>query len=219
LELLKGIPVTSMGITSELVTPTGAAILTTLSKGFGTMPSMIVKKTGYGLGSRDLVIPNILRITIGVKSDDSGQDTVQLIETNIDDMNPQFYEHIMESLFQHGALDVFLTPIIMKKNRPGVVLSALASPENINILIDVIFKETTTLGMRISEVKKRRILHREIITLETPWGEARVKIRTIDNKQKTVAPEYDDCKQLAQENNLPIRQVYEEIKRLGEKLK
>ena len=158
LELLKNIPVYSTGIESELVTPTGAAILSTLSSCFGEIPSMCIEKTGYGLGSRDLTIPNVLRILVGETDDNYDVDTVQLIETNIDDMNPQFYEYIIESLFAHGAKDVFLTPIIMKKNRPGVVLSVLASPEKIDELIDIIFQETTTLGVRISEVKKRKIL-------------------------------------------------------------
>ncbi len=216
-ELLKNVPIHSTGIENELVTPTGAAILTTLSERFGPLPSMTIETTGYGLGGRDLEIPNLLRVIIGQESGDASQDIVQLIETNIDDMNPQFYEHIMESLFAQGAKDVFLTPIIMKKNRPGVVLSVLASPEKIVELTGVIFQETTTLGVRISEIKKRTVLDREIRKIDTPWGEARVKIRTVNGGQKTAAPEYDDCKRLAQKHHIPIREVYDFIKKEAEK--
>ncbi len=216
LELLKNIPIYSTGIESELVTPTGAAILSTLSEGSGPLPSMRIDKTGYGLGSRDLTIPNIIRLIIGEKIEKHGGDTVQLIETNIDDMNPQFYEYIMESLFANGAKDVFLTPIIMKKNRPGVVLSVLASPDLIDALIEIIFQETTTLGVRISEIKKRQVMEREIQTISTPWGEARVKIRMMSGQHMTAAPEYDDCKKLAQKNNIPIREVFDYIKRQTE---
>jgi len=216
LELLKDVPVYSTGIENELVTPTGAAILTTFSKNFGALPSMQIDKTGYGLGGRDLHIPNLIRVVIGEQALGTDEDTIHLIETNIDDMNPQFYEHIMESLFSRGARDVFLTPIIMKKNRPGVVLSVLASPDQITELIDVVFQETTTLGVRISEVKKRKILKRDILTVTTPWGDARVKIRTVSDTQKTVAPEYDDCKRLARENNIPIHEVYDKVRKIVE---
>ncbi|MFH1942313.1 MAG: nickel pincer cofactor biosynthesis protein LarC [bacterium] len=216
LELLKNILIYSTGIESELVTPTGAAILSTLSENFGGLPSIRIERSGYGLGRKDLDIPNVLRVIVGEEESSANQDTVQLIETNIDDMNPQFYEHIMESLFAHGAKDVFLTPVIMKKNRPGVVLSVLASPEKISDLTDVIFRETTTLGVRISEIKKRSILEREIKTVSTPWGDARVKIREFHGK-KMVAPEYEDCKRLAQEHGLPIREVFDFVKKEGEK--
>jgi uncharacterized protein (TIGR00299 family) protein len=217
LELLKDIPLYSTGIESELVTPTGAAILSALSESFNALPAMEIQNVGYGLGSRDLDIPNLIRVVIGDEKKSAGHDAVQLIETNIDDMNPQFYEHIMESLFAGGAKDVFLTPIIMKKNRPGVVLSVLACPDRIEELTDIIFRETTTLGVRISEIKKRTVLEREIKTVKTPWGEARVKIRSLDEHQHTAAPEYDDCKRLAQENNIPIREVFDFVKAEAEK--
>ena len=213
LELLKDVPVRSSGIEHELVTPTGAAILTTLAKGFGPMPAMTVDNTGYGLGSRDLEIPNTLRVVIGERDEGTGEDAVQLIETNIDDMNPQFYEYIIEALFAQGAKDVFLTPIVMKKSRPGVILSVLASPEDVEKLTGIIFQETTTLGVRISDVKKRHVLEREIITVKTEWGEARVKIRRMKDGSQTVAPEYDDCKRIAGEKHVPIREVYEAVKR------
>lgn len=215
-ELLKGVPTKSTGIESELVTPTGAAILTTLAESHSPMPSMTVEMTGYGLGGRDLDIPNVLRVSIGTTESVMDQDCVQLIETNIDDMNPQFYEHIMERLFAQGAKDVFLTPIIMKKSRPGVIVSVLAVPDDVDDCIQILFNETTTLGVRISEVKKRRVLDREIVTLDTPWGEARVKIRETSQGKKSVAPEYDDCKRIAQENGIPIQDVWHRIKRIAE---
>ncbi len=214
--LLKNIPVYSTGIESEMVTPTGAAILSTLASRFGGLPSMTVERTGYGLGKRDLPIPNLIRVVIGEKAGEREEDTVQLVETNIDDMNPQFYEHIMESLFAGGARDVFLTPIIMKKNRPGVILSVLASPEHVHTLIDIFFRETTTLGVRISEVRKRMILKREIVSVDTPWGAVRVKIRTVSGMGRTAAPEYDDCKRLAQEKNIPLHRIYEEVRKIAE---
>jgi len=216
LELLKDVPIYSTGIENELVTPTGAAILTTLSNHFGAIPSMRIKKIGYGLGNRELSIPNLIRLIVGQPIEKSDEDTVQLIETNIDDMNPQFYEHIMEVLFSQGAKDVFLTPIIMKKNRPGVILSVLASPDRVDDLARTVFQETTTLGVRISEVKKRKILKREILTVATPWGKARVKIRTTDSLQRTLAPEYDDCKRFAQENKISLQTVYDEVKKAAE---
>ncbi len=215
LELLKSKPVYSTNIEQELVTPTGAAILTTMGTNFGGMPSMKIEKIGYGLGNHDLDIPNILRLTIGNKNAKFEHDTVQMIETNIDDMNPQFYEHLMDTLFANGAKDVFLTSVIMKKNRPGVVLNVLADPNTTDLLSEIIFNQTTTLGVRISNIKKRNILHREIISVTTPWGKSRVKVRTLDNKNKSVSPEYDDCKKIANKNNIPIQMVYDKVKQIA----
>jgi len=218
LELLKGIPVYETGIDSELVTPTGAAILSTLSKGFGRFPDMTIRTTGYGLGSRDLDIPNLIRVIIGETAGETYQDAVQLIETNIDDMNPQFYDHVMDRLFTSGALDVFMTQIMMKKNRPGIVLSIIAAPDKVDTLSHILFEETTTLGVRISEVKKRKILAREHVTVETPWGKGRAKIRVLDNGQKMTEPEYEDCRQLAGKNHIPVQTVYQTIKTESERL-
>jgi len=216
-ELLKNVPVYSTGIEAELITPTGAAILTTLSSGFGHLPAMTVERTGYGLGSRDLEIPNILRVLIGKTDTSANTDTVQLIETNIDDMNPELYEHIMEKCFEAGARDVYLTPIIMKKNRPGIVLSVLSTPDRIDKLTNILFRETTTLGVRLSELKKRRLLERASKKIKTPWGEVGIKVRVIEGDETSAAPEYEDCRRIASEKNLPLRKVYEEVwKRLGE---
>jgi uncharacterized protein (TIGR00299 family) protein len=213
LELVKGIPVYSTGIEEELVTPTGAAILSTLSRSFGQIPCMRIEKSGYGLGSRDISIPNVLRVIIGETEKDLEEDTVQLIETNIDDMNPQFYDHVMELLYHNGAKEVFLTPVYMKKNRPGTLLSAIASPENVDSLVHVILRETTTLGVRISDVKKRKILTRKSALIETELGKVRVKISGNGDK-KTIQPEYEDCKKLAKKHNIPIREVFDEVKRV-----
>ncbi len=216
LEMLKSIPVYSTNIQQELLTPTGAAILSTLGTHFGGMPAMTIERTGYGLGSRDLDIPNILRLTIGNKSAEFEHDIVQMIETNIDDMNPQFYEHLMDTLFKNGAKDVFLTSVIMKKNRPGVVLNVLSDPGKIDQLSEIIFKQTTTLGVRISDIKKRNILHRELITVPTPWGKVRVKVRSLDAHNKNISPEYDDCKKIANEKNIPIQIIYDKVKQIAQ---
>lgn len=217
LELLKDIPVVPSDMEQELVTPTGAAILSSLSAAFGPIPEMIIENIGYGLGMKDLKIPNLLRIIIGNQTLADQSDTVQLIETNIDDMNPQFYDYIMECLFEAGALDVFMTQVIMKKNRPGIVLSILAVPELVNRLTEILFRETTTLGVRISEVKKRKVLDRQIISVSTQWGQGHVKIRILASGEKSAEPEYRDCKSLAQKNRVPIQLVYQSLKREAEK--
>jgi len=218
LELLKGIPVYSTGIEAELITPTGAAILATLAESFGPMPGMSVESIGYGAGFKDLPVANVLRVSIGTAGS-GDEDMVQLLETNIDDMNPQFYDHVMDSLFSAGAKDVFLHPIIMKKSRPGIVLSVIVEPDRVQACTDVLFRETTTLGVRISDVKKRQILGREIRNIETPWGPARVKIRRTAGGRQEVVPEYDDCKRIARDKSIPIREVYDAIKRQAEKAK
>ncbi len=214
-ELLQGVPIYSTGIEGELVTPTGAAILSTLSSHFGSMPEMIIEKIGYGLGGKELTIPNALRVCIGRFEGIFSEDRVQLIETNIDDMNPQFYDHIMQMLYTEGAKEVYMTPVYMKKNRPGTLLSVIASIDKVDSLIEIIFQETTTLGVRISDVKKRKVLKRELITVDTPWGKAHVKVRMISEDKKIISPEYDDCKKLAKKNRLPIQEIYEAIRRIA----
>jgi uncharacterized protein (TIGR00299 family) protein len=213
-ELLKGIPVYSTGIESELVTPTGAAILSTLAASFGPIPSLRIEATGYGLGGRDLPIPNFLRVMIGESGLSTMEDSIQLIETNIDDMNPEFYEYVMERLFEAGARDVYLTPVIMKKNRPGTILSVLTSPELTETLTAIVLEETSTLGVRISEFKKRHILDREIQTVNTPWGKINIKISRINGEETGTAPEYEDCKRIAKKAGLPLKKIYEEVYRL-----
>ncbi|MBN2414699.1 nickel pincer cofactor biosynthesis protein LarC [bacterium] len=216
MELLKGIPVYSTGIESELVTPTGAALLAASSEGFGPMPAMTVESVGYGVGSRELPIANVLRVTIGTAGVNPETEEVRLIETNIDDMNPQFYGHIMDLLFEAGALDVFFTPVIMKKNRPGIILSVMAHSGLVEELSSLIFRETTTFGLRVSEVKKRMTLSREFIYIDTAWGTIKTKVRILDDYRKSAFPEYEDCRKAASEHGVPIQKIYTDVKKKAE---
>jgi len=214
--LLKSVPTYSTGIEAELTTPTGAAIVTTLAESFGVMPEMTVEEIGYGAGSRDLSIPNLLRVSIGVT--EAGQyetDTVLLIETNIDNMNPELYEHVFERLLAAGALDVFTTPITMKKSRPGIILSVLTPPALENTLLEIIFTETTTIGVRLQHLQRRK-LSREIKTVETEYGPVQVKVASHGDRVVNVAPEYEDCKKIAEEKGIPIQDVYDAAKRAAD---
>lgn len=208
LELLKDASVYSTGINAELTTPTGATIITTLSKYYGSLPDFTIEKIGFGIGTHNLDIPNFIRVVTGNESVGYSQDTIQLIETNIDDMNPQYYDYMMELLFEAGAKDVYLNPVIMKKNRPGVILSVLTSPELVEELASIILQETTALGVRISELKKRKVLRREQTNIETSFGMVRVKIKELISGEKIISPEYDDCTKIAKEKNIPIRNIY-----------
>jgi len=212
LEILKGAPVYSGQVEAELTTPTGAAILTGFSPIFGPIPAMKVEKIGYGAGEKDLPSPNLLRILIGEERTSPKEDWVVLLETNIDDMNPEFYEYVIDSLFKKGALDVFLTPIQMKKARPGVLLSVLCEEQKEEELLGVIFTETTTLGVRVSRIRRRK-MERETRKLKTSLGEVKVKVSMMDGKLIDFSPEYEDCKKIASEQNLPLRKVYELIKK------
>lgn len=215
-ELLKNAPVYSTGIESELLTPTGAAILTTLAGEFDKFPEMNISGTGYGFGTRELPISNYLRVVTGVNASQSQLDEVTVIETNIDDMNPEFYEYIMERLFEAGAKDVYMQQVIMKKNRPGIVLSVICTPVNIELMSSIIFSETTTLGIRISDIKKRRIVHRENVEVDTPWGKVLVKVK-VNEGISVVCPEYEECKRIAKEFKLPIQTVFNRVKSIAEK--
>jgi len=210
-ELLKGIPVYSNGVRGELVTPTGAAIITTMTKDFGPMPLMRIERVGYGTGKRDFNIPNLLRVFIGEKVKDVKEEKNLVIDVNIDDMNPQIYGYIIEKLFEKGALDVTITPIYMKKGRPGVLLSILIEPWKENDITEILFKETTTIGYRKYYVDKI-MMDREIKEVETIWGKVRVKISKYGSFVK-ISPEYEDCKRIAEERKIPLRQVMEEIEK------
>jgi uncharacterized protein (TIGR00299 family) protein len=211
-ELLKNIPIYSTGIQNELTTPTGAAIITTLAQAFGNMPPMILNNTGYGAGSRDLEIPNMLRVLVGEFSEsDYESDTVTIIETNIDDMNPEHYEYLMEQLFEKGALDATLTPIIMKKSRPGLLMTVISPAKILDDLLNIVFSETTTFGVRIRQIE-RKILKRKIKTVKTRFGKIRVKIGYFNNQTKAV-PEYEDCRRAAKEAGVPIREIYQEAQK------
>jgi len=211
LELLKGVPVYGSNIETELVTPTGAAIITTLAENFGQMPPMKIDNIGYGAGQRDLPIPNLLRVWLGILKDAYQQDVVSLIQTNIDDMNPEFYEHIADRLFSEGALDVFLTPIQMKRTRPATMLSVITDEEKTERMLELIFDETTTLGVRISEIKRRK-LNREKRKIPTKYGKIEVKIGKLDGLVKNISPSYEECRKIATRLNIPLKKVYQEVK-------
>ncbi len=209
-ELLRGVPVTGAPTDGETVTPTGAAILTTLAKSFGPLPPMRLSEVGYGAGRRDAEYPNALRVLLGETEGEAEAETLLLIETNIDDLNPQVYEHVFGRLFAAGALDVWLSPAHMKKNRPGNVLSVLCRLAHEAALSDVIFRETTTLGLRRQPIE-RRSLPREIRMVSTRFGQARVKVALADGRVLRATPEYEDCKRLAEANAVPLRDVLAEV--------
>ncbi len=207
MELLQDIPVYSTGIKKELVTPTGAVIISSLAEGFGSRPEMQVKSTGYGAGKHELEIPNLLRINLGHFQQQS-RDRVNIVETNIDDMNPEFYDYIMDKLFAAGALDVYLNPVQMKKNRPGVKISILAKEADLEEIADILMVESSTLGVRVIENVKRFCLERKTEFVSTPLGEIRVKIACKGKAIMNAAPEYDDCKRVARESDVPLKEVY-----------
>jgi uncharacterized protein (TIGR00299 family) protein len=206
-ELCKDIPSYGSEIQKELVTPTGAALITTLSSGFHSIPSMSIQSVGYGAGNADLPTQaNVLRLIIGETTDTVKTDIVTIIETNIDDLNPQSYEYITEQLLHTGALDVYFTPIHMKKNRPGILLSVLANPKDTEKLINILFSETSTLGIRTYQTT-RTILDREIISVQTQYGNIKIKIGKRQGNILTVTPEYEDCKKIANEKNIPLKVI------------
>jgi uncharacterized protein (TIGR00299 family) protein len=211
-ELLRGAPIYGRDVEAELVTPTGAAILTTLAEEFGAAPPMKVEQVGYGAGSRDLPHPNLLRVSIGetTAKEVSGyeEDVVTVIETNVDDMNPQLYEHVMERLFDAGALDVFLTPIQMKRGRPGVQLSVILAEERVTDALDILFTETTTIGVRTCPMQRWK-LGRERVVVETRYGPIGVKVARRGEAVMNVAPEYRECRGIADERGAPLKEVYQ----------
>ena len=212
----RGVPVYSNGIDKELVTPTGAAIATTLATSFGSPPAMKISRIGLGAGSKDLPLPNILRLWLGELSDNYGQiknrETISLLETQIDDLSPQAIAYAFDELFKAGAVDVFTQPIGMKKSRTGILLTVICPPEKVSACEAVIFRETTTLGIR-HLTQERTILEREIQQVETIFGSVRVKIASVGNEaNKTiinVQPEYEDCAKLARDNNQPWRVIHQ----------
>ncbi len=210
-ELLCGAPTFSSGVQKELVTPTGAAIATTLATSYGKIPAMELKAVGYGAGSADLAEQaNVLRILVGESAEKRtgayGDATVAVIEANVDDMNPQIYGYFAEQALAAGALDVFSSPVQMKKNRPGQLITLLCEPANRDRLIDLIFRETTTIGVRTHEVF-RRTLERQSVPVATPLGTVRMKIARLNGTVLNAAPEYEDCQRIAAEKGLPLKQV------------
>ncbi len=213
-ELIKGRPAYSTGVDGELLTPTGAAILTTLASGFGPMPAMTVGPVGYGAGTADPGIPNLLRVTIGEARDEVKDYAVEqtvLIETNIDDMNPQLYDHLMGRLLDEGALDVFLTAVQMKKNRPGTLLSVICKSDAVATLADILMQETTTIGLRW-RVENRIMAAREIRRIDTMHGPVDIKLARSNGRIINLTPEYDDCKRVALEKRLPLKNVLDDVR-------
>jgi uncharacterized protein (TIGR00299 family) protein len=214
--LLQGKPTYSNGVPRELVTPTGAAIVATLCDSFGPQPPMTVSAIGYGAGTADLEgQPNVLRIMVGESAEKTvpGYDEeISVIEANLDDMNPQIYGYFLERALAAGALDVYTTPVQMKKNRPGTLLTVLCKPQDTNALTSMIFAETTTFGVRTTSAQ-RRILPREHVSVSTTFGDVRIKLSRVNGRILHISPEFDDCRKLAVEKNVPLQQVINEALR------
>jgi uncharacterized protein (TIGR00299 family) protein len=205
-ELLTGKPIYARGPTVELTTPTGAAIAVTLSKDFGALPPMRISSTGYGAGDKDFPEhANVLRVLVGESSDARESTTVSVLEANIDDSSPQVLGYAMERLLEAGALDVTLEYALMKKNRPGTLVRVIAKPEDRETLVQMMFAETSTLGLRIYSAE-RRVQARQILEVETPHGKVRIKV----SADGSFAPEYDDCRKLALASGIPLKQILAE---------
>jgi uncharacterized protein (TIGR00299 family) protein len=216
-ELLKGFPMVDTGVRRELVTPTGAAILTTLAASAGVMPQMTLAAVGYGAGTADLEAPNLLRVFVGETSRDGARETVMQLETTVDDMTPQLWEVVMERLFAMGALDVYLTPVTMKKGRPGTVLTALCAVDRVDDLSRVLFEESPTIGVRWTSYQ-RALLEREMVTLTTSHGSIPFKVSRLDGRVVTVTPEFDDVRRIATTKGLPVREVLDQARSEGRRL-
>lgn len=219
-EILRGAPVYSSGVQKELVTPTGAAIIRTLVKSFGEFPSMTIDRTGFGAGARDLPgQANVVRLTVGELSDarhlepgSSGEETVIVLEATIDDMTPQVFGYVLEKLLQEGALDAFGLPVQMKKSRPGMLLTILAREEDAQRLANLVFAETTTIGLRMRR-DQRLTLRREWVPVETRWGTVRIKLAHWRGEESNAAPEFEDCRRIAEEHRVPLKLVMQEAMR------
>ena len=211
-ELLAHAPVYSSGLQAELVTPTGAAIVRTLASRFAAFPEMKIQKSGYGAGSRDFPgHPNVVRLTVGEAVSESlaaktASEAITILEANLDDLNPQVFGYVMDRLLGEGALDAFGMPVQMKKNRPGMLLTVLCRPEDTNKLTELIFTETTTLGVRRRN-EIRQTLARRWETVRTQWGDVRIKIASMNGTVTNYAPEYEDCRRIAEEQHVPLKQV------------
>jgi pyridinium-3,5-bisthiocarboxylic acid mononucleotide nickel chelatase len=213
-ELLKNIPIYSSGVEAELVTPTGAALVSTLASAFGPLPAMKVENIGYGAGEKDFTgHPNIARLFIGEGIEAvtgapglPGDEVVSVIEANVDDLSPQLYGYFLEQALAAGALDVTCSSTQMKKNRPGLTISILCETAKSEALSHLLFEQTTTIGVRIYEAR-RKVLAREQVTVETPYGAVQVKVARREGKVVNAAPEFDDCHRLATEKSVPLKQV------------
>jgi len=221
LELLKGIPVYSEGEEGELTTPTGALLLSLLAEGYGPIPKGMVIQTGYGLGKKERKSPNVLRAVLLEEGEsfagsadcgDFERDSVVILEANIDDMNPQLYDEVMDSLFKKGALDVFLTPIIMKKSRPAVKLTCIAALDKKEELAEAILRETTTIGVREFKTNRTK-LYRRMKKVDTPFGKLTVKVSQKGDEIIRVIPEYEEVKKIAREKGISPLKIYEIVQK------
>jgi uncharacterized protein (TIGR00299 family) protein len=225
-ELLRDAPVFSSGIRAELVTPTGAAIVKVLANRFQPLPGMRIEKIGYGAGTRDFPgHANVTRILIGSSGADAkaqssellsvegARETICVLEANVDDMNPQVFGYLLERALDSGALDVFGTAVQMKKSRMGMLITVLCKPEDAQRLTNLIFAETTSLGVRMRE-EKRAVLLRRSISVQTQWGEVRMKVANLNGTTTNYAPEYEDCRRIAETNRIPLKQVMQDAVRI-----
>jgi uncharacterized protein (TIGR00299 family) protein len=219
LKILEGIPIYATEVVGELVTPTGAAIIKHLASDFLPLPPMTIEKTGYGSGKKDFGHLNALRVMLG-KMDISAalnRERLVLLETNIDDMNPETYSYLLPLVLEKGALDVYLTDVIMKKGRPGSQLTILCRPDEASIFENLLYDETTTLGIR-KQIVERSSLERKMIDVETPFGKVPVKAAMRDGKPFRISPEYEVCRKIASEQGLPLREVYQIIRKASDGL-
>ena len=206
-ELLKGIPFYSTELKGELLTPTGAAIIATVCEQYGPIPALRIQRTGYGAGTRDYEnFPNVLRVMIGETDGRSNDERLWMIETNLDDISAQILGHVMDRAFELGARDCYFTSAHMKKNRPGVLLSILCEAEKKDVMMDLLFQESTTLGVRTYEVM-RRALQREVIAVETPYGKIDVKVATMNGRVVNAMPEFEQCREAALKAGVPLKEV------------
>jgi uncharacterized protein (TIGR00299 family) protein len=207
-ELLKGAPTYARGNDGELTTPTGAALLATLAQSFGPLPQLRVERIGYGAGTKDLPhAPNLLRVFIGEDSTQGDADVITVLEANLDDMNPEWFAYTQEQLFVQGALDVFYTPIFMKKNRPATKLTVLCESSQLELIVATLFQETSTFGIRTYEVRRQK-LQRFSQMVETPYGSLAVKIGEWQGQVVQISPEYESCREAAQRCSVPLKEVY-----------
>lgn len=215
--LLEGASVFSDGTPFEMVTPTGALLVTGYAESFGAMPPMRVGRVGYGAGGRDIPgHPNVLRATLGTAEAQQSLPRVSVIECNIDDTSPQVFGAVMDLLYAQGALEVFYTPVVMKKSRPGTLVTIIAPPAKQGAMLDVLFAETTTIGVRFRE-SERECLARETVTVATTYGDVRVKVATRRGVEMNVSPEFDDCAARAREHGVAVRVVQEAARRAYER--
>jgi len=209
LEILRGRPIYATGVEAELATPTGAALVATLGDDFGPCPKMVVEEVGYGAGSMELEgLPNMLRLWVGRTEERLGEEQVAVVETDIDDMNPEWYGPVVEGLLGLGALDVTLGPNFMKRQRPGVRLGVVCRPELVHRVAEFILRQTTSLGVRF-RVESKLMLPRKMQEVQTPYGRVRVKVAYLEGRVQNVAPEFEDCQRLAEEAQVTVKEVYQ----------